>query len=166
MWELVIQSRGPVNIYRLRGRKATKQKLGQAFLGTVSLCAGEMTLMRTAALKAISELRDTQLLYTSWLLGEEDKSSCQLWIKDEEIQIWAATLFFSQVSTTVALITSCLTKYTLRNVSSVTPSLGKHHGVLNLRHDVTRVQLAGPVLSGTWLEQSLTKGEANEYDYH
>lgn len=49
----------------------------------------------------------------------------------------------------------------------VTPSLGKHHGVLNLRHGVTRgYQLARPVLSGTWLEQSLTKGEANEYEQH
>ena len=54
-WELVIQSRGPVNIYRLRGRKVTKQKLWQAFLGTVSLHAGEMTLVRAATLKAISE---------------------------------------------------------------------------------------------------------------
>jgi hypothetical protein len=62
-WELVIQSRRPVNIYRLKGgNKSVQQEFGQAFLGQFYRNARELHLLRAATLRAISELTKIQLL--------------------------------------------------------------------------------------------------------
>lgn len=101
MWELVIQSRWPVNIYRLKERtQVIKTDIlasiaGDSFTGMQE----KWHWTRAATLKAHLWTNGDTLLLHLLLLGEEtEKPWCQLWVKYKQIQIWVVTLLLTRLN--------------------------------------------------------------------